>query len=213
MTYSPILDAEMLPGKPPKSSLFFRLRDNVLAIIGRDGGPIVQVPVREYKYSGTAATWTIPAGVTAFNVIIQGGGGGDLTNPGGASSVTYNSITYTANGGAQGAGNIGGAGGTTSGNGDENHNGQNGVTQTGFAIGGSSLLGLGAAVQTGAFATGGTGAGGANGTSGNCGGGGGYIKVRLEVVPGQTTATYTVGAGGVGGASGDGGDGVVIFEY
>lgn len=177
---------------------------------------IVQVPVREVKTSGSAASWTIPAGVTAFTIYVQGGGGGDLTNPGGNSSVTYNSITYTANGGVQGAANLGGAGGTTSANGDEYQNGQNGIVTSGGAsacVGGSSIMGLGAAVQNGSFATGGIGAGGANGTSGNCGGGGGWQRKRITVVVGQTTATYTVGAGGVGGGGGNGGGGRVIFEY
>lgn len=202
MTYSPILDAEMLPGKPPKSSLFFRLRDNVLAIIGRDGGPIVQVPVREYKTSGTAATWTIPAGVTAFNIYVGGGCGGTGGSPGSNSTVVYNGVTYTGGAGSSGAGVTGGAGGTAT-NGDINITGQRGAT------GGTD--GAGGAGGTRAV-WGGAGANGTDGAFGSSGGGGagagGMCVKRIVVVPGQTTATYTVGAGGTGA---DGG--LIIFEY
>lgn len=210
MTYSPILDAEMLPGKPPKSSLFFRLRDNVLAIIGRDGGPIVQVPVREYKTTGTGATWTIPAGVTAFNIYVGGGCGGNGGSPG-ASTVVYNGVTYTggagSNGSNGGAGGAGGAGGTAT-NGDRNITGQSGGQGGTLGIDGNTKGGAGGtrAVWGG---NGATGTGGAFGNAnGGGGGGGGMCIKRLAVVSGQTTATYTVGAGGTGA---DGG--LIIFEY
>lgn len=171
--------------------------------------PLVQPPVREYKTSGTSATWTIPTGVTAFTIVGQGGGGG-----GGASTVVYNGVTYTANAGGTYSGSDGSAAGGTATNGDINITGGNGYGRgdgsgTVYAsIGGSSILGNGGNFGSG---TGyGAGSGGASyfGGATNVGGGGGYFKKRIEVVPGQTSATYTVGAAGTYGTAG-----VVVFEY
>jgi phage tail tape-measure protein len=102
--------------------------------------PLVQPPVREYKTSGTGATWTIPTGVTAFRMYVTGGGGGGADNgagastAGGNSTATYNSVTYTGGGGSGGAlaagGGAGGIGGTAT-NGDENNNGQTGCSGVG----------------------------------------------------------------------------------
>lgn len=189
------------------------LYDNPKAIAERGtSAPIVQVPIREYKTSGTGATWTIPAGVTAFNVYVGGGCGGSGGTPT-ASTVVYNGVTYTGGAGGNGAfpgtgsGGAGGAGGTASG-GNRNITGQGGTpggTQgvSGVPIGGTGgqrplIGGNGAKGDDGVLNYGGQGGGGA----------GGVCVARILVVSGQTTATYTIGAGGTGA---DGG--LVIFEY
>jgi hypothetical protein len=162
---------------------------------------IVQVPVREYKTTGTGATWTIPAGVTAFNIEGIGGGSGSEGSTGnsaaaGDTTVIYNGVTYTASGAAGSANPVGGTGT----NGDENIQGTKGAPgHAGVANTGGATYGAGGQVAVAMN-----------------GGGGGFFRVRIVVVPGETTATYTIGAGsaagtGLGGVAGK--DGRVVFEY
>lgn len=193
------------------------LYDNPRAMAQRESSTpsLVQVPVRAYYVTGTGATWTIPSGVTAFNVIVQGGGGGS-GGAGGASTVTYNSVTYTGNGGAQGVNGAAVAGGTASG-GDLNIKGQDGVGSA-ATVAGSSMFGHGGLAISGTDITSngtGCGSGGALSTNAGptslAGAAGGTCYKRIVVVGGQTTATYTVGAAGTGTATG--GSGLVIFEY
>lgn len=161
-------------------------------------GATSNVPTREYKTTGTAATWTIPAGVTAFNIYVIGGGGGTGGSPA-DSTVTYNSVTYTGGAGSNAAGS-GGAGGAASG-GDLNLSGQRGGAENPtFSLTGNG----GMAAMFGGSSYG----AGANGSSSSGGGGAGTAIKRIVVVPGQTTATYTVGAGGTGA-----GGGLIVFEY
>lgn len=151
---------------------------------------IVQVPTRERFAAATTSTWTIPAGVTAWNMYIQAAGGGN-SGDGGGSSATYNSVTYTANGG-QGASHLGGRGG----NGDISFPGQDGVAG---GNGGDSYFGRG---ETAYSAASGPGAG-----DNTCGGGEMILK-RLVKVDGQNSVSYTVGASNAGGVAG-----CIIFEY
>ena len=177
------------------------LDQNPVSIAQRGtSAPRVQVPVREYKTSGTAATWTIPAGVTAFTIYVIGGGGGTGGTPA-DSTVTYNSITYTGSAGSNATTDTGGAGGSASG-GDLNLAGQRG--SPGVAIATESGSG-GIAAMFGGYSYG----NGSTGAAGDGGGGaGGCCVKRIDVVVGQTSATYTVGAGGTGA-----GGGLIVFEY
>lgn len=214
MTWDVLDNDDLGPDKILTTGTANALYGNPRAMAQRESGTpsFVQVPVREYKTTGTGATWTIPDGVTAFNIIVQGGGGG-AGGAGGASSFVYNSVTYTGNGGAAGSNGVLVAGGTATG-GDVNVDGQAG-DGTGSPRGGSSMLGHGG-IGSSAPGTG-YGAGGSRSTVGPvvlAGGGGGTCYKRIAVVPGQTTATYTVGAAGAA-SSGDGpgAAGVIIIEY
>jgi hypothetical protein len=197
------------------------LYDNPQAIAERaTNAPVVQVPVIEVKTSGTGATWTWPDGVTAATFYIVGGGGGgsSATNSGtdGAdSSITYNSITTTAEGGDGGVytgstlNNGGNAGG-----GDLSIFGE---TATGLA-GGRSHIGHGGgnvAVSGGGGLVPRYGGGGYGiGVQGGCGGE--WVRKRVVKVDGLNIVTYTVGGGGAAGAGGGaqaGADGVIIIEY
>jgi hypothetical protein len=197
------LDADVIVTEGTMNALY----TNPTAMAKRESGTpaFVQVPVREYKTSGTAATWTIPDGVTAWNEIIIGGGaavtGGSSTQSGGASSTTYNSVTVTASGGS-----YLGAGGSGT-NGDINFTGQNDV------IGGDTPLGYGHCPRTLVSADGRGYGAGASSSLGYASASGGIAIKRRVLVPGQTTVTYTVGAGGVASSSGTGGGGLIIFEY
>ena len=211
MTDFTTLDNDSLGAdKIARTATAVALYDNPIAIAERGtDAPIVQVAVREWKTSGTGATWTIPAGVTAFTIYVGGGCGGNGGSPA-ASTVTYNSVTYTggagSNGGngTSGGGGNGGNGGTAT-NGDRNITGQrgsNGNYDSGLEGGGGGMRAI----------WGGNGATGTDGSLGNGGrgggGAGGMCIKRLAVVTGQTTATYTVGAGGT-----DADGGLIVFEY
>lgn len=126
---------------------------------------------------------------------------------GAATTVVYNSVTYTANNGtagtsgfAAGAGGTGGAGGTAT-NGDENITGGYG--------------GSGGAVVSGGGPAGGSGGGSTKGF----GGGGGSGSTTWAASDGSAATGYGGGGGGGGSGSsgtatgGAGSAGVVIFEY
>lgn len=186
------------------------LDTNPVAIAQRGANaPIVQVAVREWKTSGTAATFNIPATVSAMNIYVGGGCGGNGGTPT-ASTVTYNGVTYTGNpgsnggNGTSGGGGKGGNGGTAT-NGDRNITGQrgsNGNYDSGREGGGGGMRAI----------WGGNGATGTDGSLGNGGrgggGAGGMCVVRVAIDPSVLTATYTVGAGGT-----DADGGLVVFEY
>jgi len=208
-SWTDIPDANLEPGKPARSVDALALRDNPQAIAQRgSGAPIVQVPVRVQKNPGDVS-WSWPDGVTAAMFIMQGGGGGGSSGAGptagagGDSTVTYDGVTYTANGGSGGSGasTIGSAG----------SGGNCPIKESGRANG-SSRLGDYVEFAPGFFGYGGAGAGDSGAT--NRGGAGEYGEVRLVRVTGLDTVTLAVGAGGdniytqVNGA-----DGVIFIEY
>lgn len=139
-------------------------------------------------------------GVTQINVnvtpgasyTVTVGGGGAPGSAGGNSSVTVNSITYTANRGLQGSGLSGGAGGTgTTSNGAAGANGAarqtttdayGNVTETSpaiFGAGGNSGSGWGFGGNAGVNASGGNGTGFGGGGAGGATGAPGYVLVEL----------------------------------
>lgn len=210
MAWQDILDAEIIPGKPPKSSIFFRLRDNLEAVAKRlTGAWIVQVPVTVYLTSGTV--WNIPDGVTAWEEELVGGGGGSTA--GGATTTTYDGLTVTAGGGTTGI-----TGGTAT-NGDLNLTGFPGLNGAGSsggidfvsALGGDGPFGLGQGGRYFASAaappTGNANATGYGAGRSRCGAGAGAKKRRVRV-PGQDSVTYAIGAAGTGGAPG-----ILIIRY
>lgn len=190
------------------------LDTNPVAIAQRGANaPIVQVPVREWKTSGTGATFNIPATVSAMNIYVGGGCGGNGGTPA-ASTVTYNGVTYTGNPGSNGGtsgdadGGKGGDGGTATG-GDRNITGQRGSNGAPGGIGGGTGEGGGGGMRAIWGGNGATGTDGSFGNGGRGGGGaGGMCVVRVAIDPSVLTATYTVGAGGT---NADGG--LVVFEY
>jgi hypothetical protein len=154
------------------------------------------LPTSEYYTS--SGTFTVPAGVTKvkFTVAGAGGGGASYTNngaDGGASSISINATTVTANGGT---------GGKT--------RATSGTATHGTATGGDLNIAGGGA--TGAMEH-------QQNTAYNFtqGGHGGYAIKTVTVSPGDS-ATITVGTGGAGGADGTypgvaGVNGYVIAEY
>jgi hypothetical protein len=194
---------------------------------------------RQVFTSGTAATYTTPAGCVAISIRMIGGGGGggaQLTNAG-ANGVasTWSGGSLSAGGGVGGAAANGtpGAGGVSS-NGDINIPGGAGSSNV-SAGGGSNDNTPGGAGGNGAFGgggnvipanaggnaatnSGGGGGGGgisANGNAGTGGGAGGYVE-KLITSP-AATYTYTVGTGGAGGvagtvAGGNGAAGIIIVD-
>lgn len=206
MAYTSLTAASLGDDVILTSTTMQALNDNPIAIAQRmTNAPVVQVPVLDVKTSGTAATWTWPDKVTAVKITIVGGGGGGSgvgdTN-GGESSIVYNSVTVTANGGL--SDDNGGTGGSAT-NGTLNFSGQGGN-------GGGAPLGFGFGAKNGISASGY--GGGAFGAAGN-GGGGGLAIYRVNKVDGLNTITYTVGAAGATGNSGTGAasPGIIIFEY
>jgi hypothetical protein len=195
-----------------------------LAVYQRASG--AKQPTRQVLTSGSAATYTTPAGATRINVRMVGGGGagagggnnGGTGGTGGASSFS----TLTSNGGGGGGIGGGGAGGTASG-GDLNLQGGTGaggsvnVSGVSGGLGGAGAnspfggAGGGSPGAAGGNAIANTGAGGAGGgsstvgttNSGGGGGAGGYTE-KLIVSP-STTYTYTVGAAGTAGIAGTNG--------
>jgi hypothetical protein len=182
-------------------------------------------PTRQIFTSGTAQTYTTPAGVTRIVVsLIGGGGGGSGSGTGGGGGGTGGNTTFstlTGSGGGGGAQASGGAGGAASG-GDINIAGGRG---TGFSnpsntaggaggngrFGGAGGGGGGSGGNTpgtaGATNSGGGGGGAASLTTAGTGGGGGaggYVE-KLILAP-AASYTYTVGAAGTAGTNGTGGD-------
>lgn len=196
-------------------------------------------PSRQVFTSGTAATYTTPAGVTRINVRMVGGGaggGGATANNGTAgNTTTFSGSTLSAAGGSAGlaaaAGQSAGGAGT---NGDINITGGGGqggeansvanVNPQGGQGGGSAFGGGGSggaggqAGQVGGLNSGGGGGGGGGASTTSSGGGGGagaYVE-KLIVSP-AATYTYTVGAAANGGAAGgaaggNGAAGIIIVD-
>jgi len=189
--------------------------------------------------SGTAATYTTPAGCRALKVIMIGGGAGGgatITNNGSSGgTTTFNSINAAGGsggtaGGNGGAGGTGGTGGT--GTADLRLSGSDGSTGAGAvdaSSGGSGAPGIfgmgsgrGGANGAGQNAKANTGAGGGGAGNGqspdnNGGGGGSGEYVELDIPNPSATYTYTVGTGGNGGAAGtqaggNGATGIIIVE-
>mgnify|MGYP000032170669 CR=1 FL=1 len=198
-TWTVLPDAGFDVGKPITQAQGLGLKDNPEAMAERaTNAPIVQVPFKEYKLTGTATTWNIPAGVTAFEVHVTGGGGsGDNVasgGDGGTSNFVYDGVTVQATGGISGYGT--GAGGTASGA-NLAIAGGSGATVAGSSNatgqGGSSYYG-----GPGAY-----GSGGEGNAAGDIGGGAGATAIRRFVVdPVAAAPTFTVGAGGASASSG-----------
>ena len=216
MAWQDLLDAEIIPGKPPKSSIFFRLRDNLIGAITRAaGGRWVAVPQNVYILSGTGS-FAIPPEINSFEVIAQGGGagvsGGTIV-AGGATSFTYNGVTIT--GGGAPAGGTAGAGGAASG-GELNFTGQRGIVVGGgssWSKGGDAPMGFGFGGFPGRSPGTQFGAGASYQGPDVAGGAGGQSRRRYVVAAGVTTAAYSVGAGGVGTNTANGAPGVIIIRY
>lgn len=192
---------------------------------------------RQYLTSGTAATYTTPAGCSAILVKVWaagGGGGATITNNGSAGGNSiFNAIEATGGaGGTAGgsgasprAGGAGGASGTGTatfrmrGNsGSYSPPGISAISVNGGNGGVTALGGNGVGAATGgtvggaAVANSGSGGGGAvSSGSGNAsaGGGGAGEYFELYITSPAATYTYTIGAAGAGGAAGTnaGGDG------
>lgn len=190
---------------------------------GGTGRTAVAPPTQQVLTSGTAATYTTPAGCIAINVVAigpGGGGAGSGTSPGagaaGSAATTFSTLSAGAGAGAT-AGNAG-TGGTAS-NGSVNIPGGAGSTVNAAAA--TGVGGDGAASALGGAGTGGTlgvggntaatnsgsggGGAGTNGTVGPGGGGGAGAYVQKIISAPSATYTYTVGTGGAGGTAGTGG--------
>lgn len=186
-------------------------------------------PTTQNFTSGTAATYTTPAGVKWIKVRMVGGGGGgggvgSTTGPTGGTGGTsiFNSVTAVGGSGgtggnptAGGTGGIGGTGGTgtatlrlTGSNGSGSA--APGVTAGMAGAGASTPFGGGAgavAVPSGATngiaAAANTGSGGGGAVSPTvtqpAGGGGASEYVEIIIINPAGTYTYTVGAAGAGG--------------
>lgn len=217
MAWQDILDSEIIPGKPPKSSIFFRLRDNLISAVFRvAGGKWVAIPQNVYLLSG-AGSFPLPAEINSFEVIVQGAGAGcsgaGTLVAGGGTSFTYNGVTITGNGAP--AGGSAGAGGTASG-GEINVTGQRGFLiggGGGWCKGGDSPFGFGFGGFNARTPGLGFGAGAAFQGPDQAGGAGGHSRRRYVVATGVTSATYSVGAGGVGSNGANGAPGVIIIRY
>jgi len=186
------------------------------SVVSAGGGSPISTP--DVKTTGTAATYTIPTGVTKLKITVQGGGGaagtgngcaGTIGAGGGSGGTAYaylsgltpgNTITYT----------VGGAGGTSSiSSGTQTITT---VTCTGGSAG--SATDTGGVGGAGGSATNGTlnlagsrgdvsGAGGSSQSAGGGGARGGYAA----------TSYGSGGGGGITSAGGSGFAGIIIFEY
>jgi hypothetical protein len=195
------------------------LDQNPIAVAQRGtSAPVPQVPVVA-KLTASSGNWTWPDGVTAATFYIQAPGGGGGGSSGGSnggdgtdSTITYNSITTTAEGGDGGtkegttfAGEGGNAGG-----GDFSVYGGT----AGAQIGAASYFGVGGThVPSVSPHQGGGGRGDSSGGQG--GGGGEMVRKRLVKVDGLNTVAYVNGAVGTsgGGSAQAGGAGVILVEY
>lgn len=183
----------------------------------------VSEPSVTVETSGTAQTYTTPAGATRLWVRLVGGGGagaGSTGSGGDGADTTFGGLTGgKGHGGATAAG-AGGAGGSASG-GDLNLPGSAGTTGCMFtgainnqngSAGAPGFMGTGAGAggvqSTSSGGAGGTNTGAGGGGSANdgthaCGspgGAGGYVE-KLIISP-AATYTYTVGGGGTAGTGG-----------
>lgn len=165
--------------------------------------------------SGSGATYSVPANVTALLVEVQGPGGGgggaastasNSAPAGGGGAGSYASKFYTSLAGSYtytvGAGGTGGSAGNNAGN--------NGTANTVFDSGGTPL--------TGKVGTGGSGSAAGTGVAVNAGGAGGAVGLNGDQngggQPGQTGCrlngtTAFSGMGGSAGPYGGGGQGRV----
>jgi len=199
--------------------------------------PVVHV------YTATASSpYTIDQcnGVNAVYLEFEAVGGGagppgsgstpGTGNNGNASTITYNSVTYTAGAGqTASAGNnqFGGAGGAVSGCDENIIGGQGGPSQAanasnpgtyggGTTLAGPTSGGLASGTLTGQTGPANSGAGGGGGAQGGAvasspgGGGGGTCRKLVATVAGQNSVSFVVGAavaGGTLGATGGAGGG------
>lgn len=187
------------------------LYDNPRAMAQRESSTpsLVQVPVA--VFSTAAASWTWADGATAATFYLQaaggeGGDGGANGSNGGDTTITYNSVTYTANGGDGGAdGSLPATGrGGTGGTGDLVIRGKTANT----GIGGDSYFGEGGGLLAP------TNGGGGGGNGGQGGSGGEMVRVRIAKVVGLNTVTISLGAGGTGSSAGQAGaGGCILIEY
>jgi hypothetical protein len=182
-------------------------------------------PMVTVETSGTAATYTTPAGALYLEVEMVGGGGGGSGSgttppaPGNGINTTFGSLTARGGQGAYYPSNAGGAGGTASG-GSVNLTGALGCGSNQYAAYGSGGCGAssffgGAGTAGGSFPSAGTdaaantGSGGGGAGSGSVagsgggGGAGGYVYAVISTP--VLTYTYTVGSGGTGGTAGTSG--------
>lgn len=160
------------------------------------------MPTRQVFLSGTAATYTTPAGVSHIRVRMVGGGGGgggtgsaSMTAGGNGTASTFGTALLSAGGGTGGpvGSGAGGAGGTSS----------LGTGPVGLALTGGPGTGGGAT-------TGGSGANyiqSASGGSGCFGGGGGGGQANGAGLAGTTNTGGGGGGGGNGNTSGNNGAG------
>jgi hypothetical protein len=199
-------------------------------------------PTRQVFTSGTALTYTTPAGAKQLVIRMCGGGGSGGGSPGNAGNAgtasQFNAGAFTANGGSAGGAasssssalTTGGAGGTggagtasvrLAGGAGGAGSGVTGVAsltvQIAGGLGGVSYFGGGGGGT--AAANSGSGGQGANGsvagaTSGAAAAGGGAGEyVEIVINTPVATYTYTVGAGGTAPAGGSaGGSGIIIVE-
>lgn len=189
------------------------------------GASGAQQPTRQVLTSGSAATYTTPAGATRLFVREVGGGGGGAgsgTAPAGAGNggnTTFS--TFTAGGGGAGvnAGNSGAAGTATGGSlnvvgavgqgGSDTANSFGGSGASAPVFGGAGAGGTitgPAAGNPGTTNTGGGGGGASSGGTVHSGGGGssgGYVEGTITAP--AATYVYTVGAAGTAGGAGTGG--------
>lgn len=195
-----------------------------------------KLPTYQIFTSGTAQTYTTPAGVTWIRVKVAGGGGGGGSGggTGGTGGTTsFNSVTAVGGSGglshsgvSQAAGGAGGTGGTGTATlrvaGQAGHAGSCGVAAgaggTGGRGGSSAFFGGGGREDVAGIVNTGGGGGGVSGGSaqGGDGGGGGGEYYELLIAPTAAQQfTYTVGAAGtVGAGSGTGAAGrIVVEEY
>lgn len=202
-----------------------------LTVTGNIAGPSTTPTVQRFT-SGTAQTYTAPAGVVRQRVRIvgPGGGGGGATANAGSNSTANTSFQVNATGtawvanlgvGGSAAGGSAGSGGTGGSDGStgtlvvriQGGNGcAGGSTSTGGTIqvsgaGGGTPFGSGSGAQQGTPAAPpantGIGGGGGGGNSATAAGSGGGGGEYVEFwVTGMTTATYTIGPGGAAGIAG-----------
>lgn len=170
----------------------------------------------EWITASGASEWIWPENVSAAMVTLVAPGGGGDGGAGGAdggdTTITYNGVTITANGGL---GADSGSGGGTGGNGNiYNFTGMPGATSgaTG-GRGGDTPLGFGQGASGGVVFDGaGFGSGGYE-TRG--GGSGEVVRHRLLRVAGQNIVFCNLGIAGkdTGPNDCEGGPGLIIFEY
>jgi hypothetical protein len=184
-------------------------------------------PTQQYLTTGTASTYTTPAGATLINITMiggGGGGGGDSTNGGTGGTTSFNSVTAIGGTGGQirssgsstgGLGGLGGSSGTGTvlirlrgspgGSstkydpaGGPGGNGGSGIFSTGAGLGSNASAGTGGSALANTGAGGGGPGSNGGGTTGGGGGGGGEY-VRLSIPNPSGSYTYTIGAAGTAG--------------